>query len=182
VEKVFYKKRDDLEEKVKHLEGDVFVVHQPTDNFIFQVITYHALLSHSMQNEWMVDFGCTHHMAKDASLFTWLDEAKERKIFVVDDFSLDVSRQGDVSCRHRKIFDVYHVPNIISNLFFVDQLTQTSNIVEFLLDLFYVFYLKGNSIVTGELLNPIENFYKLYNMTQPKLEPTSLVSHTDERS
>jgi hypothetical protein len=36
-------------------------------------------------------------MAKDASLFTWLDEAKERKIYVVDDFSLDVAGQGDVT-------------------------------------------------------------------------------------
>jgi hypothetical protein len=29
-------------------------------------------------------------MAKDASLFMWLDEAKERKIYVDDDFALDV--------------------------------------------------------------------------------------------
>jgi hypothetical protein len=29
-------------------------------------------------------------MDKDASFFTWLDETKERKIDVVDDFSLDV--------------------------------------------------------------------------------------------
>jgi hypothetical protein len=28
-------------------------------------------------------------MDKDASLFTWLDEAKERKIYVANDFSLD---------------------------------------------------------------------------------------------
>jgi hypothetical protein len=34
-------------------------------------------------------------MDKDASLFTWLDEAKERKIYVVDDFSLEVVGQGD---------------------------------------------------------------------------------------
>jgi hypothetical protein len=37
-------------------------------------------------------------MAKDASLFTSLNEAKERKIYVVDDFSLDIVGQGDVSC------------------------------------------------------------------------------------
>jgi hypothetical protein len=29
-------------------------------------------------------------MAKDASLFTWLDEVKKRKTYVADDFSLDV--------------------------------------------------------------------------------------------
>jgi hypothetical protein len=37
-------------------------------------------------------------MDKDASLFTWLDETKEREIYVVDDFVLDVTSQGDVSC------------------------------------------------------------------------------------
>jgi hypothetical protein len=37
-------------------------------------------------------------MDKDASLFMWFDEDKDRKIYVVDDFSLDVVVQGDVSC------------------------------------------------------------------------------------
>jgi hypothetical protein len=60
--------------------------------------TPQALLSHSMQNEWVFDFGCTHHMDKDASLFMSLNEAKERKIYVADDFSLDIDGQGDVSC------------------------------------------------------------------------------------
>jgi hypothetical protein len=34
VEKFCYKKSDDLEEKVKCLEGDVFIVHRLDDNFI----------------------------------------------------------------------------------------------------------------------------------------------------
>jgi hypothetical protein len=75
VEKNCYKKRDDLEEKVKRLEGDVFVVRRPADNFTFQVGTSHALLSHSMQNEWVVDYRCTHHMENDASLFMRLNKA-----------------------------------------------------------------------------------------------------------
>jgi hypothetical protein len=32
---------------------------------------------------------CTHRMAKDASLFMSLDEANERKLYVVVDVSLD---------------------------------------------------------------------------------------------
>jgi hypothetical protein len=36
-------------------------------------------------------------MAKDASLFTSLDEANERKIYVADDFSLGIVGQGDVT-------------------------------------------------------------------------------------
>jgi hypothetical protein len=73
-------------------------------------------------------------MTKDASLFMWLDENKERKIYVNDDFSLDCVDQGDVSCRHRRIVDVYHVPNLNANLFSISHLTQTSNILEFSLD------------------------------------------------
>jgi hypothetical protein len=64
-----------------------------------------------VQNEWVVDSGCTHHMAKDASLFTSLDKVVERKIYVVDDFSLDIVGHGDVPCRHGKIVDIYHVSN-----------------------------------------------------------------------
>jgi hypothetical protein len=70
-------------------------------------------------------------MAKDASLFTSLDESKERKIYVANDFSLDTAGQGDVPYRHVRIVDVYHVPNLIFNLLFVYQLTQTCNIVTF---------------------------------------------------
>jgi hypothetical protein len=47
-----------------------------------------------------VDSGCTHHMAKDATLFMRLNKDEESRIYVVDDFSLDVVVQGDVACRH----------------------------------------------------------------------------------
>jgi hypothetical protein len=87
----------------------VSIVHRPIDNFTFQVETSQALLSHTMQNEWVVDSRCTHHMAKDASLFTSLDKVVEWKIYVADDFSLDIVGHGDVPCRHGKIVNVYHV-------------------------------------------------------------------------
>jgi hypothetical protein len=88
---------------VKNLEGDMFVVFRLTNNFTFQVENYDALLSHFIQNEWVVNFGSTHHMAKDASLFMRLNKSKESKIYVVDDLSLDIVGQGDVSCQHGKI-------------------------------------------------------------------------------
>ena len=98
MEKVYYKKREDLKEEVKCLEGDVSIIGRTVDNFIFQVGTSQALLSHSTQNEWVVNSGCTHHIAKDDSLFTWLYEVKERKIYVVDDFTSNVASEGDVTC------------------------------------------------------------------------------------
>jgi hypothetical protein len=105
-------------------------------------------------------------MAKDASLFTWLDEAKERKIYVVYEFSLDIVGQVDVTCRHVRIFDVYHGPSLSADLFSIAQLTQTCNIVEFWPDRFYVRDLKkGNLIVIEGILDPNDNLYKLYDMT-----------------
>jgi hypothetical protein len=62
VEKLCYNKRDDLEDKVKHLKGDMFIVYRPVDNFIFEVRTSQPLLSHSAKKKWVVDSGCTHHM------------------------------------------------------------------------------------------------------------------------
>jgi hypothetical protein len=42
------------------------------DNYTFFVSASQALHAHTSQSEWIVDFGCTHHMAKDASLFSSL--------------------------------------------------------------------------------------------------------------
>jgi hypothetical protein len=69
-----------------------------------------------MQNEWVVNSWCTHHMTKDASLSTWFDEDKEKKIYVLDDFSLDVVGQGDVTSPYGNIVNVFHVPNLSTNL------------------------------------------------------------------
>jgi len=97
VDKVYYKNRVDLEEKVKCIEGDVPIMHQPTDKFTFQVRNSQSFLSHSMYNGWVVESGCTHRMAKDDSLFTSLNVVEDRKIYVANVFSLDISIYGNVS-------------------------------------------------------------------------------------
>jgi hypothetical protein len=105
-------------------------------------------------------------MAKDASLFTILNKSKESKIYVIDDFSLDVVGQVDVSCRHGKIVDIHHVPNISANMFYVSQSTQKGKIMEFWSDWLHVLDLKkGNSIIIGELLDPMENLYNFHDTT-----------------
>jgi hypothetical protein len=114
-----------------------------------------------MQNEWVVNFGCTHHMEKYATLFMRLDKDEEISIYVADDFYLDVAGQGDVSFRHGKIYDVYHVPNLSADLLFVSQLTQTNEIVELWPYQFYVQDLKKlKSIVIDEILDLTNNLYK----------------------
>jgi hypothetical protein len=62
-------------------------------------------------------------MTKDATLFTKLNNVEERKIYVADDFSLDftldIASHGDITFRHSKIVDVFHVPNLSSNMLYV---------------------------------------------------------------
>ena len=94
-------------------------------------------MHHTTHNEWVVDLGCTNYMENNATLFMRLNKDDESIIYVDDDFYLDVVGQGDVTCGHGKLFYFYNVPNIISNILSVAQLTQTSEIVEFYLDWFY---------------------------------------------
>jgi hypothetical protein len=70
-----------------------------------------------MHKEWVVD------MDKDVSLFTIMNKDEESKICVVDDFVLDVVGQGDVACRHGRIFHIHHASNISANILFVSQFT-----------------------------------------------------------
>ena len=101
VEKTCWKKSANLEEKVKRLEGDLVAMHLtswPTHHFTFNIKTCQVLLAQAFQNEWVVNFACTHDMAKDTSLFSSLDTTIEKKIYMACDFTLETISNGDVSC------------------------------------------------------------------------------------
>jgi hypothetical protein len=86
-------------------------------------MTSQALFSQSTQNEWVVDFRFKHYMDKVASLFTSLDKATYKNIYVANAFSLKIVGFGDVPCRHGNIVDVYDVSKLSANLLLVSQLT-----------------------------------------------------------
>ena len=124
----------DLEEKVKKLEEDVTNVwssSRSVNDFTFIVKTSQSLLVETSQNEWVVDSSCTHHMAKDASLLSYLDAAAENKIYVANEFSPNIVGHGDITCWYGQIVDMYHVHSLGANLLYVSQLTQIGKIVEF---------------------------------------------------
>lgn len=81
---------------------------------------FHA---HTLHNEWVVYFGCTHHIVKDASLFSSLGKYVEQKINVSNNFSLDIGGYGGIPCQHSNIVNVYHVPSLSANLLSISQLT-----------------------------------------------------------
>jgi hypothetical protein len=100
------------------------------DKFTFFVSSSHALQAHTYQREWIVDFGFSHHVAKDVSLFSCLSEAKEYKILVMDDFSFTIVGSGRVDCVNDVIINVYHVHYLSVSMLFVE-LTQTCKNIEF---------------------------------------------------
>jgi hypothetical protein len=118
IEKDFYNKTRDLEEKARNLEGDVSngqstnaqhrLPEGKVDKYTFSISTSQALRGHTSQSEWIVDFGCTHHMAKDASPFSSLSEAIKNKIFVVDYYALTIVGCVNIECRiFKKYTKVY---------------------------------------------------------------------------
>ena len=62
-------------------------------------------------------------MENDASLFSSLNTTTKNKIYVVDDFSLDITGHGDIPFRHSHIMDLYDVPSLSANMFSISQLT-----------------------------------------------------------
>jgi hypothetical protein len=68
-------------------------------------------------------------------------------------------------------------------MLYVSLLTKKGNVIKFWLDHFYVHDLKkGKLIIVGGILDPNDNLYKLCDTTQLDSEPSSLVSHINERS
>ena len=58
-------------------------------------------------------------MAKDASLFSYLNIATKNKIYVANNFALDIANHCDLTYQHGQIVDVYHVLSLIVNLLFI---------------------------------------------------------------
>ena len=73
---------------------------QSGNYFTFTTGTSQALLAQTSQNERVVNSGCTHHMAKDASLFSSLNVSTKNNIYVVNEFALDIVGHGDITCQH----------------------------------------------------------------------------------
>ena len=86
------------------------------------------LHAHTSKNEWVVDSSFTHHMVKDAPLFSSRNIVVENNIYVADDFSLDITEHGDIPCQCVQIINAYHVPNLSANMLLVSQLTQTGSL------------------------------------------------------
>ena len=173
VENTYWKKSVDLEEKVKKIEGDATVVHSTTrsaDNFNFNVRISKALLAMTSHNEWVFDYGCTYHMAKDSSLFSSFDIVVEKQIFVANDLALNISGHGDGD-----------VPSLSADLLLVSQLTKIGKIFEFWTDWFFIKNLKDRMIFENGPLHPKDWIYKFCDWPRPEFGLMALIAQDDER-
>jgi hypothetical protein len=48
------------------------------NKYTFSISASQDFHAHTSQSEWIVNYGCTHHMAKDASLFSSLNESSKK--------------------------------------------------------------------------------------------------------
>lgn len=104
-------------------------------------------------------------MAKYVSLFSSFDTTKKMKIFMVDNFALDIVGHGDVACWHGQILNMFHVHSLSENLLYVSKLTHIGKIVEFWLDRLFIKDLNNDRFIIREgLLDPKDWLYKLCDL------------------
>jgi hypothetical protein len=104
---------------------------QHSYNHTFYVSFSRALYSDTSKKEWIVDYGYSHHMAKDGSFLSSFSEAKEGKTFVENGYALTITSSGRVDCENGVIIIIYHVPNLNANTFFLPYLIETRKNIEF---------------------------------------------------
>ncbi|KAG8481821.1 hypothetical protein CXB51_027173 [Gossypium anomalum] len=95
---------------------------------------------------WLVDSGCSHHMAADVSLFKELDRSFSSRIRIGNGSLIEARGKGDVlissSSGNKLISDVLYVPDIDQNLLSVGQLVEKG----------YSLIFKNGSCVIKDLL------------------------------
>ena len=84
-----------------------------------------------IQKEWILDFGCSCHMVKDASLFSSLCEAKEDNIWIVDDYALIVISSVQYYYGNDIVPNKNYVANVSANRLYTPQIIQNCKKVEF---------------------------------------------------
>lgn len=99
---------------------------------MFFVNTSQALNAHtSGKDKLIVVLGWSHHMAKDASLFSLMNETKEENIVVANDYTLSIVGTSSVDCESDMIIKICDVPPLSSYLWYVPQIAQIGKKVEF---------------------------------------------------
>lgn len=77
---------------------------------------------------WFLDSGCSNHMCGDKSWFSTFDEEFRHSVKLGNNYQLKVIGKGNMSVqvngRQFTITDVFHVPDLKTNLFSIGQLLE----------------------------------------------------------
>ncbi|KAG8492349.1 hypothetical protein CXB51_009664 [Gossypium anomalum] len=108
--------------------------------------------SNKVRSNWLVDSGCSHHMAGDESLFKDLDRSHVSKIRIGNGELIEAKGRGSVivsTCSGNKVIsDVLFVPDIDQNLLSVGQLVEKGYSLVFKNDSCVIKDCHGQEIIT----------------------------------
>ncbi|KAG8490543.1 hypothetical protein CXB51_013685 [Gossypium anomalum] len=95
---------------------------------------------------WLVDSGCSHHMAADVNLFKELDKSFSSRIRIGNGSLIEANGRGDVlissSSGNKLITDMLYVPDIDQNLLSVGQLVEKG---------YSLFFRSGSCVIEDSL-------------------------------
>lgn len=93
-----------------------------------QLFTTLCFVSNSSAESWLIDSGCTNHMAYDRELFKGLDKIVISKIIIGDGRYVMAEGKGTIAIEGisdlKLISDVLYVPKIDQNLLSIPQLLE----------------------------------------------------------
>ncbi|KAG8499379.1 hypothetical protein CXB51_005983 [Gossypium anomalum] len=123
---------------------------QPQEEHVFTASCFAS--SSIVRCDWLVDSGCTHHMAADEKLFKDLDRSFVSKIKIGNRNLIEAKGRGDMvinTCSGNKVIsDVLFVPDIDQNLLNVRQLVEKGYSLVFKNDSCIVEDSHGQELVT----------------------------------
>lgn len=122
VEKVCKNKNQQQNQQAKVADNQQ---QQQEEEHVFTATCYATRAS---SNAWLIDSGCTHHMAGDMTMFKELDKSYSSKVRIGNGARLEVKGRGivaiDTPSGTKLISDVLFVPEIDQNLLSVGQLLE----------------------------------------------------------
>ena len=79
--------------------------------------------SSSSSREWILDLGASYHMGSSKGDFSLLEQSKVPHIFVGNDTQVEAEGKGQVEMENGEFKYVLYVPNLISYLLSIYQIT-----------------------------------------------------------
>lgn len=130
---------------------------------------------------WLIDSGCTHHMCKDDSLFSTLDDTYKSRVKVGNGQYIKVEGSGAITIQTQSgikvISDVLYIPKISQNLLSIGQMLEKDYAFEFRNRKCTVFNPAGEKMFSVTMKN--RSFLINWEQTAEHAFTTTILSNSD---